>query len=211
LNKAQIIRTEHPFSSKFAIGILKDDRLLLQNPNEKISLRWVDYLAQVKLDKKLSRRETLHFIDGDPTNTHVSNLVICKLANAKKDNTKTIIKSEVKPTVKRNRTPPPVSKEELIKDYRILTIIQLGEKYKIVRNTIYNWLKYYNIPLKAPLKQPSNKPSKEELEQLLLTSKVPDLVNHFNVSPVTIYSWIRHYKINMYRQYALGEAARHGS
>lgn len=211
MNKPQIIRTEHPFSSKFAIGILKDNRLLLQNPNEKISLRWVDYIAQVKLDKKLSRRETLHFIDGDTTNTHVSNLVICKLANAKKDNTNTLVNSEVRSAVKRKRAPPPVSKEELIKDYRILTLLQLSEKYKIVRNTIYAWLKYYNIPLKAPLKSASNKPSKEELEQLLLTSKVPDLVNHFNVTPVTIYNWIRQYKINMYRQYALGEAAKHDS
>lgn len=201
MNKPQTVRLEPPFSSRFLFGRLHNDRILLENPNEKISLRWVDYLSQVKLDKKLTRRETLHFIDGDPKNTHANNLVICKIAINK--NSDTSIKAELNSAVKRKREAkaPPISKETLTNDYQNFTITHLSEKYKVCYGTLYTWLEYYNIPLRSSLKRPS----KEELEQLLMNFKVANLVDHYNVTISTIYNWIRHYNINMYRQYALGK------
>lgn len=209
MNKPQTVRLEPPFSSRFLFGRLHNDRILLENPNEKISLRWVDYLSQVKLDKKLTRRETLHFIDGDPKNTHASNLVICKITINKNSDTPTIsspVKVKINSAVRKEivHKSPPITKEVLNKDYHNLTITQISEKYKIVPATLYNWLEYYNIPLRSSLKRPSQ----EELEQKLMSFKVANLVDHYNVTIATIYSWIRHYNINMYRQYALGEATK---
>lgn len=198
MNKPQTIRLEPPFSSRFLFGKLHNDRILLQNPNEKISLRWVDYVSQVKLDKKLTRRETLHFIDGDPKNTHASNLVICKIAINKDVNTS--VTGTLNSAVKKERKNIRVPKEILIEEYQTLTMSQLSEKYKVHPTTIYDWLKYYNIPLRYSTKRPS----KEELEQKLINFKVANLVDHYNVTLATIYTWIKHHKINMYKQYALG-------
>lgn len=205
MNKPQTVRLEPPFSSRFLFGRLHNDRILLENPNEKISLRWVDYLSQVKLDKKLTRRETLHFIDGDPKNTHVSNLVICKITINKNSDTPTIsspVKAKINSAVRKEivHKSPPITKEVLTEEYQTLTIPQLSEKYKVNPTTIYDWIKYYNIPLRYSTKRPS----KEELEQKLINFKVADLVDHYNVTVATIYTWIKYHKINMYKQYALG-------
>lgn len=103
----------------------------------------------------------LHHIDCDHTNNHISNLqILCPNCHSqihseisiKKHWQKKKIKSEKKRLRKKNYKEihlPPVERNVLKNDIRMLPMIKVGKKYGVSDNAVRKWCKRYGLPYKS--------------------------------------------------------------